>query len=261
MWAHEQTITDCIEMLKSADVRTAAAREKRRGRAITVPMFNHGVSDAYHAFGTRSESVDAVAHEHGMRIIRVKQVHGTDILVINRLKDAASFETGYDAMVTDQPGALITVKTADCVPILFLDPVRRVVAAAHAGWRGSLGGIAIKTVEVMRQRFRCDLRSIRVAIGPSIGRCCYEVDEPVLNPLKGVFPYWQDMVHKARGGRGQLDLRGLNRRQLEDAGIAPQQIEIVNLCTACHDDLFFSYRRDGIGTKHMISGIGFTTTS
>src|SRR5438046_390755 len=141
MWVHEQTITDCIEMLKSADVRTAA-REKRRGRAITVPMFNHGVSDVYHAFGTRSESVDAMAHEHGMRVIRVKQVHGTDILVINRLKDAAGFERGYDAMVTDQPGALITVKTADCIPILFMDPLRRVVADAHAGWRGSLGGLA-----------------------------------------------------------------------------------------------------------------------
>jgi YfiH family protein len=163
----------------------------------------------------------------------------------------------YDAIVTNQPGVLAAVETADCVPILLLDPVRGVCAAIHAGWRGTLAKIAPKTVAVLQNRFGCSLRSIRAAIGPSIGVCCYEVNGAVLEPLKRSVPYWAEVVEEVKGTKAHLDLRGLNRRQLEEIGIGPTRIDTVNLCTACHRDLFHSYRRDGAGTGRMLSGIGF----
>ena len=115
-----------------------------------------------------------------------------------------------------------------------------------------------KAVKVMQQRFGSSLRSIRAAIGPSIGLCCYEVNGTVLAPLKRGFPYWAEVVEEVRGGKAHLDLRGLNRRQLEECGIGQDRIETVNLCTACQPDLFYSYRRDGAGTGRMLSGIGQT---
>ncbi len=111
---------------------------------------------------------------------------------------------------------------------------------------------------VMQDRFGSHLRSIRAAIGPSIGVCCYEVNGTVLAPLKRGFPYWADVVESVKGTKAHLDLRGFNRRQLEEAGISPDRIETVNLCTACHQDLFYSYRRDGARTGRMMSGIGLT---
>lgn len=199
-----------------------------------------------------------------MKMVNVNQVHGTEVLVIDRritnptaFEDAAA-SNGYDAIVTNQPGLLLSVSSADCVPILFMDEVRRVVAVAHAGWRGTLGGIAAKTIMVMQDRFKCSLRSLRVALGPSIGMCCYEVDDLVLKPLKRAYPFWREVVDKAAGSRAHLDLRRLNCLQMEEAGIEPNRIEAVNLCTACHPELFHSYRRDGKRTGRMTSGIGLT---
>jgi YfiH family protein len=194
----------------------------------------------------------------------VNQVHGTEVLSIDRrVANWETFAAGvrdseYDAIVTNQSDLIVSVQTADCVPVLFLDEARRVVAVAHAGWRGTLAGIVTKTLRVMQDRFRCHTRTIRVAIGPSIGACCYEVDDVVLAPLKRAFPSWSEVVDRMSGARAHLDLRGLNRRQLEIAGIHPSRIETVNLCTACRPELFHSYRRDGKGTGRMTSGIGFT---
>jgi YfiH family protein len=199
-----------------------------------------------------------------MRVMRVNQVHGTEALVIDcRITNWPAFEAmaaseGHDAIVTNQPGIFLSVRSADCVPILFMDGDRRVVAAVHAGWRGTLGGIAAKTVKVMRDRFHCNPRSLRAAVGPSIGVCCYEVDDTVTRPLKRAYPFWREVVGKAAGSRVRLDLRRLNCLQMEEAGMEPSRIEAVNLCTACHPDLFHSYRRDGKETDHMTSGIGMT---
>jgi YfiH family protein len=238
---------------------------------ITVPLFAKGLVGVSHFFGTKIAPDLPVSGRNGpsLRVVTVHQVHGTEVLVLDRRSastrsilagggEASTGGHGYDAIVTNQPGVLVAVQTADCVPILLLDPVRGVCAAVHAGWRGTLGGIVPKTVAVMRNRFGCSLRSIRAAIGPSIGVCCYEVNGAVLAPLKKSVPYWAEVVEEVKGTKAHLDLRGLNRRQLEEVGIAPARIESVNLCTACHPDLFYSYRRDGAGTGRMISGIGFT---
>ncbi len=222
---------------------------------ITVPLFAKGTVGVCHYFGTKP-APGPPATGPAVRVVTVRQVHGTDVLAIDRRTTAVS--GGYDAIVTNQPGVLVAVETADCVPILLLDASRGVYAAVHAGWRGTVGGIVTKTVKVMQDRFGCHLRSIRAAIGPSIGVCCYEVNGTVLAPLKRGFSYWADVVENVKGTKAHLDLRGFNRRQLEEAGIGSDRIETVNLCTACQPDLFYSYRRDGAKTGRMMSGIGLT---
>jgi YfiH family protein len=233
---------------------------------ITVPLFAKGTVGVCHYFGTKIAPGPPATAMGGpaVRVVTVRQVHGTDVLALDR-KTAGSRALagwpvlgGHDAIVTNQPGVLVAVEAADCVPILLLDPSKNVYAAVHAGWRGTLGNIVEKAVAVMQNRFGCHVRSIRAAIGPSIGVCCYEVNGTVLAPLKRGFPYWADVVENVKGTKAHLDLRGFNRRQLEDAGISPDRIETVNLCTACHPDLFYSYRRDGARTGRMMSGIGLT---
>jgi YfiH family protein len=238
---------------------------------ITLPLFTKGLVGVSHFFGTKIAPDPPVSGRNGpsLRVVTVHQVHGTEVLVLDRRSTSArsliaggseppAGAHGYDAIVTNQPGVLVAVETADCVPILLLDPARGVCAAVHAGWRGTLAKIVPKTVAVLQNRFGCSLRSIRAAIGPSIGVCCYEVNGAVLAPLKRSVPYWAEVVEEVKGTKAHLDLHGLNRRQLEEAGIGPARVESVNLCTACHPDLFFSYRRDGAGTGRMLSGIGFT---
>lgn len=233
---------------------------------ITIPLFSQGVSGVHHYFGTKADPgpISLRPGTPRMRVLKVHQVHGTEVLVVDRrITKRPAFETetassAYDAMITNQPDLLLTITTADCVPLLLMDEDRGVVAAAHAGWRGTLGGIAAKTIRTMQERFQCRPRSIRAAIGPSIGVCCYEVDAAVLTPLKKAYPYWEEVVDKTAGSRTHLDLRRLNRRQMEEAGLDPARIETVNLCTFCHPDLFQSYRRNGKGTGFMTSGIGLT---
>jgi YfiH family protein len=250
------------------ETRKTTRRGLQRGGPISVPMFSHGLSGIEHYFGTKSEPGPVLSRTEGpgMGVVSVKQVHGTEVLTIDRrITNWATFEDeilseGYDAIVTNQPNLLLSIQTADCVPVLFLDEVRRVIAVAHAGWRGTVAGIVTKTLQVMQDRFRCHPRTIRVAIGPSIGACCYEVDGAVLTPLKRAFPSWSGVVDGESRSRAYLDLRGLNRWQLEAAGVNPSRIETVNLCTACRPELFYSYRRDGKGTGRMTSGIGLTSS-
>jgi len=244
-----------------------AVRRMVQGRGpITIPTFSQGVSGVYHCFGTKAEPGPVISRMGGsaMRVLNVKQVHGTEVLSIDRrITNWRAFEDtiaslGYDAIVTNQPNILLSIQTADCVPILFMDEVRRVVAVVHAGWRGTLGGLVTKTLRVMQNRFRCSVRTIRAAIGPSIGVCCYEVGGAVLEPLKRAYPFWQEVVEQANEARACLDLRRLNRRQMEEAGVHTTRIETVKLCTFCYPELFYSYRRDGKGTGRMTSGIGLT---
>jgi YfiH family protein len=188
-----------------------------------------------------------------------------------------------DALLTSQPGLLLAVQTADCVPILLVDTARRAAAAVHAGWRGTLARVVAKTVGRMRLEFGTRPADIVAAIGPSIGRCCYEVGPEVAQAYLAQFPAaaewfdgpfdrlavgeeapflpWLFMVppgHQAPPERVRLDLRGANRWQLIDSGVRPRNIAVSTLCTACRSDLFFSYRREGPQTgRHMaVVGIG-----
>lgn len=234
---------------------------------ITVPSFATSADGAEHFFGTRLSVLPMTPgrasgprSRHRERaatvMLSVKQVHGTDALVVDHpVEQGQVFEGGWDALVTDQAGVMVSVRTADCVPVLLHDPVRRVVAAIHAGWRGAVAGIVPKTVALLVSRFGTTVRDVRMAIGPSAGPCCYEVDEPVLTRLRDVFPEWRSVVSPVDTQKAHLDLRAFVRRQALADGLDAERIATVNACTICHPDLFFSYRREGVVKATMVSGI------
>ncbi|MCX5724057.1 MAG: peptidoglycan editing factor PgeF [Nitrospirae bacterium] len=233
---------------------------------ITVPAFASARDGVRHFFGTRRHAesltldLGVPARQSGARgrgwLLSVKQVHGTDALVVDRpLTESDQFPGGWDALVTDQPGVTVAVRTADCVPVLVHDPRRRVVAAIHAGWRGAVAGIVPKTLALMAARFGSTTSDLRISIGPSAGPCCYEVDEPVLDQLRAGLPDWQSVLRDYEGSKARLDLKTLIRRQVEAEGLPAASISSVNLCTICHEDLFYSYRREGRVKGTMVSGI------
>jgi YfiH family protein len=193
------------------------------------------------------------------RFVGVRQVHGTNVLVVGeQLPSRELLEQGWDALITDEPGVCLTIKTADCVPVLLFDPVRRVIAAIHAGWRGTLSQIVPKTIGTMCERYGTLAQAMKVAIGPSAASCCYEVDEPVLSRLREVFPAWSLVLREAGDNRAKLDLRQVIRRQAEGAGVRAESICAADHCTICEPDLFYSYRREGNVRGTMISGIALT---
>ena len=221
---------------------------------ITIPGFAGVRQGVRHFFGTKHEW--SGPDRSVQTVVSVTQVHGTDVLVVDRpVSGAPAFEGGWDALVTDRPGVLLTVRTADCVPVLIHDPVRGIVAAVHAGWRGAVAGIVPKTLAVMERRFGSQPASLRVGIGPSVGSCCYEVDEPVLGRLRDSYADWRSLVQETGQGTARLNLRGLVRGQAQAAGVQEDGILSVSLCTICHPDLFHSYRRDGSVRGTMVSGI------
>jgi YfiH family protein len=235
---------------------------------ITVPAFTPAESGVCHFFGTRRHAAEldlelgipiqgARGAARSSWMLSVRQVHGTDALIVDRaLTPADHFLGSWDALVTDQPGVMVAVRTADCVPVLMHDPACRVVAALHAGWRGAVAGIVPKTIAVMHSRFGSTPEHLRVSIGPSAGVCCYEVDAPVLNSLSENVPDWERLIRDRKGEKAHLDLKAMIRIQTQAAGVPSQSITAVNLCTICHEDLFFSYRREGTVNGTMVSAIG-----
>jgi YfiH family protein len=177
------------------------------------------------------------------------QVHGSEVRLIETLSDAKPVEdargdTVYcDAIVSDAGGVLAGVKTADCVPILMGDPTTRAFAAVHAGWRGTLAGIAAKTLTRMVAEYKTEPHDVYVGIGPAAGACCYEVGRDVIDPFRKTFPR-QDIFHETREGHACINLIEANRKQLVSAGVDPQKINVAPFCTMCRTDLFFSYRRE-----------------
>ena len=191
-------------------------------------------------------------------LLTVKQVHGTDILVIDQPNpDLAHFlDIECDAIVTDQPGILIGILVADCFPVLLYDPTLQVVAALHAGWRGAAAGIIGRTVTAMGNIFGCRPENLLAAIGPGIGAHRYEVDRPVREAFRGGSGHWEAIAREVALGKWLLDLRQSCRLQLEAAGLAPAQVTAADECTCCHRELFFSYRRDNGQTGRQLGFIG-----
>jgi YfiH family protein len=187
------------------------------------------------AFGTRVE-----------KLVTVTQVHGTDLLVLDAPNpDFSHFlKLECDGIVTNQPGVMIGVCVADCVPLLLLDPVKKAVAALHAGWKGTAGKIAQKGVEALASLFGSSPTDILAAVGPAIGRCCYEVDAPVKDTFNRQGGCWGEFAVETADGSWQLDLSLANIHQLLEAGISQDHIENTELCVSCEKDTFFSYRRD-----------------
>ena len=157
------------------------------------------------------------------------------------------YENGYDALVTASPGVALSVRTADCVPILFWDPKNSVIGAAHAGWRGTLGSIAAETVSSM-EKLGAERHEILACIGSAIGVCCYEVDNAFHDRFLAVFgnEICREVFLKSpeyeHPEQYHCDLPALNRKILLNAGLSPARIEVSDLCTCCTPDLFHSHR-------------------
>jgi YfiH family protein len=190
-----------------------------------------------HGFGTRQADVPALFP----RLATLKQVHSSVCV----LAGGRSGVLGQgDALLEDTPGAVVAVKTADCIPILLVDERRRAVAAVHAGWRGTAARIAVLAVEAMREHFGSRPEDMHAAIGPGIGKCCYEVGPEVAAQF-------------GREGRVRLDLPEINRALLAEIGIPERRIYVSHLCTMCRVSEFHSFRRDkeAAGRLHSFAGI------
>ena len=190
-----------------------------------------------HGFGTRLANVPALYANLAM----LKQVHSATCV-------ASAGRHGVigegDALLERTPGSVVAVRTADCIPILLVDPENRAVAAVHAGWRGTVGQIVRHAITSMHDRFGTAPADLHAAIGPGIGKCCYEVGPEVAAQF-------------GEQGRAHIDLSAANRAQLESAGVTPGRIYASNLCTMCRADEFHSFRRDreAAGRMHSFAGI------
>ena len=192
---------------------------------------------------------------HDGRIVTMKQVHGDSIVEV---KDKSLKEAGEtDGMVTAEKDIYLGVLTADCVPLLFVAPKHKVGGAVHAGWRGTLAGIAEKTVRLFKTQYNIEPDELEVALGPAIGVCCYEVKDDVTGPLMKRWGRLMTPSIRVEQGRSYVNLRRLNRDILRAAGVPGAKLFQMGPCTSCSTDEFFSYRRERKETGRQISFVGW----
>ena len=206
-----------------------------------------------------------------LRIVRLAQVHGKLVHVIDSAHrfeqpDGAATVSGGlhdlerregDGLVTATPGIALGIFTADCVPVLMVDSARRIAAALHAGWRGTLAGIAGEGVRAM-VALGAQPGAIRAALGPSIGPCCFEVDARLAADFALRIPAARTHTRAGKPGKAYLDLRAIIRDQLELEGLAVSSIVNLGPCTRCANDRYFSRRAAGTTSGLQMSFIGFT---
>lgn len=166
-----------------------------------------------------------------------------------RQADRGQVQPGYDVLITGEPEVPILLRYADCVPVLIYDPAHQALAVVHSGWRGTVLNAAGAAVAALAQEFGSRPGELVAAIGPSIGACCYEVGDEVVDAVRSTFDRPEGLLPPGSGVRQHFDLWSANVRRLADAGVS--QIEVAGLCTACHMDDFFSYRASGGQTGHF----------
>jgi len=194
---------------------------------------------------------------HDGRVVTMRQVHGDHVVEV---QDKTLKEAGEaDGMITSEPDIYLGVLTADCVPILFVAPSQKLVAAVHAGWRGTLAGIAVKTVRIFNNQYGVEPSDLEVALGPSIGPCCYEVKDDVAAPLMKKWGKLTTPSVSVKQSKSFVNLRRLNRDILRAAGVPGKQLFQVGPCTSCATEDFFSYRRERAETGRQISLIGWSS--
>ena len=188
------------------------------------------------------------------------QVHGAAVRTVTTadVKADPCGKPPYEAdgLMTDLPGVALVVYSADCIPILFYDPVRRVVAAVHAGWRGTAAGIATAAVERMKDVYGCRPKDILAAVGPGIGPDCFETHEDVPNAMTAALSTAVlQHIRIKENGKFAVDLKRINAMRLEQAGLDPAHIAVSDICTACHPDKFWSHRSLGTSRGSMAAVI------
>jgi len=242
-------------------------RNRKNSGYITISVVDaiggirHAFTTRYGGLGARVGGIkmpndwDDVAAAFGIspdRLVTVNQVHGEAIVNVDDGNFRSLGTMQADAMITNVPMIAIGIETADCVPILLIDPVTPAVGAVHAGWRSTVQKIVQKAVAKMQAGFGSDPGRMIAAIGPAIGPECYEVDEPVMGPVRTVFPFWNEVASPRGNDRWGLDLVKLNRMELVQAGLVAKNIHPLGLCTSCRRDLFYSFRAEG-RTGRMLS--------
>jgi YfiH family protein len=190
------------------------------------------------------------------RVFRLKQVHGTRVVVIKKETRHEPLPTPEgDALISDDPSVALAVRAADCAPILLVDTVTGAAGAVHAGWRGTAAGLVSHTIRAMADTFATRPRDLVVAIGPAIADCCYDVGPELVDTFAAngherlLIDRWFSSPPRPRGDHGprplRLDVSGANRDQLVLAGVPPENIHLSGLCTAIHLDVLTSYRAEG----------------
>lgn len=155
--------------------------------------------------------------------------------------------TDVDGLVTNVPGICLVTSYADCVPLYFVDPIKKVIGLSHSGWRGTVGKIGKETVRVMKEHFRCDPADILAAVGPSICQDCYEVSGDVIEKFKEAFDEkdWDNLFYRKNNGKYQLDLWKANESVFRESGICKEHIAVTNVCTHCNSKILYSHRETG----------------
>lgn len=190
------------------------------------------------AIGVREQDMVCSLQTHTTNIrVVTEEDRGKGVLCPRDYEDV-------DGMVTNIPGICLVTYYADCVPLLFADPVKRVIGSAHSGWRGTCGRMGQVVVEKMQKEYGCRPSDIRAAVGPSICQECYEVSEDVVEKFREAFDekHWERLFYRKSNGKYQLDLWYANEAVLKEAGIVREHLAVTNLCTCCNPEILFSHR-------------------
>jgi len=227
----------------------------RQGGVSLPPYDSLNLSDKN---GDRKELVSqnknlvaAAAGFDPKRLILLDQMQKDQVLLLIESVMPPPSPLEYDALITNSPNTYLGIQAADCLPIFIADQKKKVIAAVHAGRQGTALQITKKVLRKMEEEFDCLPEELLIALGPSIGPCCYEIDE------KAFRPEWESSSVPKEGGRWMVNLSEMTITQMKEEGIKENQISRIDLCTSCHSDLFFSYRKEG-QTGRQLSFIGIT---
>ncbi|MBE3574085.1 MAG: peptidoglycan editing factor PgeF [Firmicutes bacterium] len=198
--------------------------------------------------GCGLESLVAAVQVHGVKVAQI----GSDQRGAGAFGQGGALP-GHDAMVTNQCGVVLSIYTADCVPVLLWDPEHQALGVAHAGWRGTVGGVLEQTLQEMAAAFGTRSSRVVAALGPGIGPCCFRVGEETARAFRQQYPQEDARrpVCQRLADGWHVDLWEANRQALLRAGVSAEAVSVARVCTACHPEWFFSYRRDGGRTGRM----------
>jgi len=222
---------------------------------------SHSVGDDPKAVEVNYNRVHRALHIHRSQTVTCHLTHSTHVFVVTAADGGRSVGQG-DAMITAEPGVYLSMRFADCVPILLHDPVQGAVGLAHAGWRGTVKNVAGAVIQALVSKLGCSPEKIMAAVGPAIGPCCYQVGSEIIQAVEATFPrrgpagdHGEPLLHRRTDHRAYFDLWEANRRQLVAAGVG--QVVVAGLCTACRTDHFFSHRAEHGHTGRFGAIIGY----
>lgn len=266
-WNHQDGL-DYIDIPQWKDLGAVAVFTSRRGGVSTgcFESLNMGlhVGDEPSAVLVNRQRYASILGQESSSMVCCEQVHGHQVIRVNKshagsgARDLKSVLQGYDAMVTNQPGILLTAYFADCIPLYFFDPEHRVIGLAHSGWKGTMGRIAVKTLQTMRDHYGSRSENIQVFIGPGIGPCCFQIQPDLMEKVNAEFTGFDGIIMMNKDGYF-WDLPATNHQMLLEWGVQAENIIHCSLCTSCRTDVFYSYRRERGNTGRMAAGLALCT--